>query len=381
MNYDVAAVGLGGMGSAILAQTAARGAKVVGIEQYQAAHDRGSSHGRSRMIRKSYFEDSAYVPLLRRSYELWRELEQSAAASIFQKTGVLSVGEETSAIIAGTRRAAQEHDLPLSVLSRAEAQQRYPTMRLLPEEIALLEEDAGVLDPESAVHAHLKMARGNGATMEFGVVMTRWEATDNGFNIYLGDGRRIAARTLILSIGPWFRETLPALGLPITIQRNVQVWFDSSTDASRTPGFPAFLVDRRGLPAPLYGFPDLGHGMKAAFHGWGAETNAQDLDRSIDETRDVAPLIRAMEAFLPGAAQRLRNASVCMYSLSPDEHFVIDRVPQFPNLIVCGGFSGHGFKFAPVVGEIAAELALDGGTRHEIDFLSLRRFRADNSKD
>ncbi len=379
MRYDVAVVGLGGMGSAILAQAAARGAGVIGIEQYQAAHNLGSSHGRSRMIRKSYFENSDYVPLLRRSYELWRELEQSADAKIFQTTGVLTVGEETSSIIAGTKRASQEHDLPLSVWSRAEVQKRYPTAKILPEEIALFEGDAGVLDPEGAVNAHLKVARAHGATTEFGVVMSRWEPANHGFDVFLSDGGRIATRTLVLALGPWFAETLQSLGVPIVIQRNVQVWFNSANAAYRFPGFPAFLVDRRGLPAPLYGFPDFGHGVKAAFHGFGVETKPQDLDRIIDEARDVAPVIRSLEAWMPGAAGSLRDASVCMYSLSPDEHFVIDRTPQHPNLIVCGGFSGHGFKFAPVVGEIAAELALSGGTRHKIDFLSLRRFRAGNN--
>lgn len=249
-------------------------------------------------------------------------------------------------------------------------------VKILPEEIALFEEDAGVLDPEGAVNAHLKVARGNGAAMEFGVVMSRWEKANHGFDVLLGDGRRIAARTLVLSLGPWFTETLQSLRVPISIQRNVQVWFNSASDAYRFPGFPAFLLDRRGLPAPLYGFPDFGQGVKTAFHGFGVDTKPQDLDRTIDEERDVAPLARAMEEWMPGAAQSLRDASACMYSLSPDEHFVIDRVPQLPNLIVCGGFSGHGFKFAPVVGEIAAELALNGGTRHKIDFLSLRRFWA-----
>lgn len=374
MKFDVAVVGLGGMGSAILAQAAARGASVIGLEQYQAAHALGSSHGRTRMIRKSYFENPAYVPLLRRAYELWRELEKSSGTKLFHATGVLTVGDETSAIITGTRHAAQEHDLPLLVLSREEVQKRYPTVNILPGESALLEEDAGVLNPEGAVNAHLQLARAHGAALELGAVMSRWERASDGFELFLGDGRRIATRALVLAIGPWFAETLRSLGVPIRIQRNVQIWFNSELNAYRFPEFPAFLVDRRGLPAPLYGFPDFGHGVKAAFHGLGDLTTPQEIDRTIDEARDVTPLARALDAWMPGAAQSLREANACMYSLSPDEHFVIDRVPQVPNLVVCGGFSGHGFKFAPVVGEIAAELALEGGTRHAVDFLSLARF-------
>ena len=159
MKYDVAVVGLGGMGSAILAQCAARGARTIGVEQYGAAHDLGSSHGRSRMIRKSYFEDSAYVPLLRRAYDLWGELEQTSGAAIFTATGVLTVGEAASAIVTGTLRAGAEHDLPLLKLSAREVEARYPGVKMLPDEMAVLEEDAGVLDPEGAVNAQLKVAR------------------------------------------------------------------------------------------------------------------------------------------------------------------------------------------------------------------------------
>ena len=144
---------------------------------------------------------------------------------------------------------------------------------------------------------------------------------------------------------------------------------------STTPArFPPFLVDRKGLPAPLYGFPDFGDGIKAAFHGFGDLTDAEHCDRGIDLARDIVPLALLLEAWMPGAAGPLRETKTCMYSLTPDEHFVIDRHPDHQNLILCGGFSGHGFKFAPVVGEIGADLALDGGTRHDIDFLALRRF-------
>ena len=375
MRYDVAVIGLGGMGSAILAQCAARGASVIGVEQYRAAHDLGSSHGKMRMIRKAYFEDAAYVPLVCRAFELWRELERAAGTQILQVTGVLTVGEETSAIITGTRRASVEHDLAIASLSRREMGARYPTVKILADEVALFEADAGVLDPEGAVSAHLKIARAHGAEARFEVTMASWQAADDGFDILLANGQRIAARTLVLSLGPWFKETLEALGVSIRIQRNVQAWFTPRTDAYRASEFPAFLLDRLGLPAPLYGFPDFGDGVKTAFHGSGDFTAAEQLDRNVHAARDLDPLRDATEAWMPGSTQTLRHASVCMYTLTPDEHFVIDRHPAHANLILCGGFSGHGFKFAPVIGEIAADLALNGGTRHDLDFLSLRRFQ------
>jgi sarcosine oxidase len=374
MGHDVAVVGLGGMGSAILAHCAAHGASAVGIEQFEPAHDRGSSHGKTRMIRKAYFEDAAYVPLVLRAYELWRELERAAGDEILRITGVLSVGDESSKIIQGTRRAAGEHDLPVESLSQREVKARYPSLELRQDEVALLEIDGGVLDPERAVRAHLKVGEANGAEMRFGAAMESWHAMDKGFAIRLTDGTQLSANKLVLSLGPWFQETLEALGVRIRVQRNIQAWFSPDSHTYDAPDFPAFLVDRKDLPAPLYGFPDFGDGVKAAFHGFGDLTDAEQIDREVDPARDVEPIARAMEQWMPGAARSLREAKPCMYTLTPDEHFVIDHHPDYANLILCGGFSGHGFKFAPVVGEIAAGLALDGGSRHGIEFLSLRRF-------
>jgi sarcosine oxidase len=326
------------------------------------------------MIRKAYFEDPAYVPLVLRAYELWRELERDTGEELLRISGVLSVGAESSEIIKGTLRAAKEHDLLLERLTREETRTRYPTVDLWPDEVALLEPDAGVLDPERAVLAHLKMAELAGAETWFGATIERWEAIRNGFELHLADGRSVSASRLVLALGPWFQETLQALGIPIRVQRNVQAWFSPATKVYDAPGFPAFLVDRPGLPAPLYGFPDFGDGVKAAFHGFGDLTDANHINRDVSFSRDVEPIAIAMEQWMPGATRTFRMAKPCMYTLTPDANFVVDRHPNHANLILCGGFSGHGLKFAPVIGEIGADLALDGGSRHRIDFLSLRRF-------
>jgi glycine/D-amino acid oxidase-like deaminating enzyme len=197
--------------------------------------------------------------------------------------------------------------------------------------------------------------------------------------LWSDDGAILSAKTLILSLGPWFKKVLEALGVTLHVQRNVQVWFSPATSAYTFKQFPAFLVDRAGLPAPLYGFPDFGDGLKAAFHGHGQLTTADEVDREVNVARDVTPVAEAMEQWMPGAASQFREARPCMYSLTPDSHFVIDRHPAHTNVILCGGFSGHGFKFAPVIGEIAADLALKGDSRHEIDFLSLKRFEVPRS--
>jgi sarcosine oxidase len=376
MTYDVAVAGLGGMGSAVAAHCAARGASVIGLEQFWPAHDRGSSHGKSRMIRKAYFEDAAYVPLVLRSYELWRELEREAGEELLRIVGVLSVGEANSEIITGTRRSAEQHALPIETWSREQVRVRYPDLQLLPDETALFEPDGGVLDPEAAVRAHLKVAAAAGAELRFETAMRSWEANGEGVRIELADGSKVSARKLVLSLGPWFKEMLEALGVSLRIQRNVQAWFTPASNRYAVGRFPAFLLNRAGLPAPLYGFPDFGAGLKVAFHGHGQITTAGEVERDVDMARDVTPVVEAMERWMPGGAAIFREAKPCMYSLTPDSNFVIDHHPAHANVILCGGFSGHGFKFAPVIGEIATDLALDGGSQHRIDFLSVKRFAA-----
>ena len=374
MTFDVAVAGLGGMGSAVAAHCAPRGASVIGFDQFGPAHDRGASHGRSRMIRKAYFEDPAYVPLVLRAYELWRKLEQEAGDELLRITGVLSVGTPGSEIVSGTLRAADRHNIAVKAWSRQEIAKRYPSVQLLPDELAVFEPEGGVLNPERSVRAHLKVAGSAGAELRFQTTMERWENTGKIVEIILADGTRITSRSLVLCLGPWFQQTLASLGIPLRVQRNVQAWFSPATSAYDSALFPAFLLNRAGLPAPLYGFPDFGDGVKAAFHSLGELTAASEMDREIDMARDVEPIARAMEQWMPGSTQTFREAKPCLYSLTPDGHFVIDRYPGHANVILCGGFSGHGFKFAPVVGEIAADLALKGGSQHQIDFLSLSRF-------
>jgi sarcosine oxidase len=249
---------------------------------------------------------------------------------------------------------------------------------VLDEEVGVFEPDGGVLVPERAIRAQLTKAARAGADLRFGLAMESWHATDKGFALRLTDGSSITARILVLALGPWFKSALEALGLTIRVQRNVQAWFTPATGAYHASRFPPFLLDRPGLPAPLYGFPDFGEGVKAAFHSYGDLTDAKHAQREVEMSRDIEPIAKAMEQWMPGAALTLRAAKPCLYTLTPDGHFVIDHHPDHKNLILCGGFSGHGFKFAPAVGEIAADLALDGGSRHNIEFLSHRRFLSGN---
>ncbi len=372
MSYDVAVIGLGGIGSAALAACASRSAAAVGLEQFGPAHELGSSSGRSRMIRQAYFEDPAYVPLLLRAYELWRELERATGEELLTITGLLMVGPADAPIVAGAQRSAREHALPLETLDTRELFRRYPAFRFRPQEIGVFEPAGGVLRPERAIEAQLRLAARAGAHLRFGATVRRWEPAGDGFHIFLDEGERLSARSLILAPGPWLDD---ALGVPLQRQRNIQAWFTPAIAGYGADRVPPFLVERAEFPAPLYGFPDFGDGVKAAFHAHGAITSPAELDREIDPARDVAPIAAALETWLPGAAATFRAARACLYTLTPDGHFVVDRHPAHAGVILCGGFSGHGFKFAPVIGEVAAELALEQGTRHEIGFLSARRFR------
>lgn len=372
--YDVAVAGLGGMGSAALANCAARGVRAIGIEQFDPVHVLGSSAGKSRIIRQAYYEDPAYVPLLFHAYDLWRELERRTGEELMRLTGLLMVGHEHTDVIAGSARAAREYDVPVEHLGANQIRVRYPQLQVRDDEVAVYEPNGGAVFPESAIRAQLGVARDGGAEMRLHTAIRGWDADAHGLTLDLSDGSRIRTRSLVLTLGAWFARVLHELGVSLDVQRNVQVWFDPATDVYDADRFPVFLLERESLPAPLYGFPNFGEGVKAAFHGYGELTAPDDLLRDIERGRDVDPVARALEKWMPGAAARFREGKACMYSLTPDRHFVVDVHPHEPRIVICGGFSGHGFKFAPVIGEIAAQLALDGETAHDIAFLSLRRF-------
>ncbi len=377
--YDVVVAGLGGMGSAVLAHCALRGVRVLGVEQFKRGHELGASAGKTRIIRQAYYEDPAYVPLLLRAYELWTDLERQTGETVMRITGLLMAGLPESEVIAGSTKAARKWDLPVEHLSSSDVRNRFSTLQIRDDEAAIYERAGGVIFPEAAVGAHLKLAERHGAETRFNTRIESWHSNHNRVAIRLSNGAEIHAGSLVLSLGPWSDREFHALGVPFEVQRNVQVWFEPLTHVYDAGTFPVFFLDREDLPAPVYGFPDFGNGVKAAFHGLGVATRANTLDRSIDEARDVEPLAAVLDHWMPGAAGRFVEAKACMYSLTPDRHFVVDLHPHHPNVVVLGGFSGHGFKFASVIGEIGADLAMSRITRHDVRFLSSRRFHSPSS--
>ncbi len=374
MAYDVVVLGLGGMGSAAAAHLAARGQRVLGLERFGAAHAMGSSHGGSRIIRQSYFEDPAYVPLLLRAYELWDQLESDSGADLMTRTGGLYFGPPDSVTVAGSLRSSREWDLPHDVLDANEIRRRFPTFSPADDEVGLYEEAAGFVRPEATVAAHLTLAARRGADLHFDEPALEWSATaDGGVRVTTAAGTYTAGR-LVICPGAWAPELLAELGIPLEVERQVMHWFQP------VGGVGPFAPDRHpvwiyGGDRQLYGFPAIDGpdgGAKVAFFRQGVVTTPETLDREVhpDEVEFIAADLRMFLPTLPG---RSLQAVACMYTTTPDEHFVIARHPDHEQVTVACGFSGHGFKFVPVVGEILADLAIDGTTRHPIGLFDPRR--------
>lgn len=371
--FDVIILGLGGMGSAAAAHLAARGKRVLGLEQFGPVHDRGSSHGQTRIIRKAYWEDPSYVPLLLRAYELWSELERRSGKQLYLRTGGLMVGDPSSALITGSRRSALEHDLAHEMLDAQAIRSRFPAMRPLPHEIALFEEPAGILFPEACVQAHLDWAAASGATLRFETRVKSWETSAEGVTVTTTAGEKFSATHLVVCAGAWLAQAASELNLPLRVERNIAHWFAPTANAEwfSPERFPIYILERDPV-SPLYGFPDLGHGVKAAFHHSHRYVSPDEIDRDV-APQDVQNVRDALETWLPDANGRHLVSSVCMYTLTPDEHFLIGFHPQHPNVVIAGGFSGHGFKFCSVVGEALADLVIAGSTTHPLRLFDLAR--------
>lgn len=370
--WDVIVVGLGAMGSAAVAMLARRGARVLGLEAFEPLHTRGSSHGRSRIIREAYFESPEYVPLVRRAYELWREFEEISGRQLLRITGGLNVGRPESTFVTGALESAQRHGIPHEVLDAGAAARRFPALRLPEDFVAVYEPNAGVLDPEACIEAFQSVARGAGAVLRFNEPARRWAIEGDGVVVYTDDGIERADR-LVLAPGPWAPELLGGLGVPLQVLRVVNVHFAPVDAAHFTADrLPVYLLD---VPeGDYYGFPALpGQGIKFGRHDGGEPCTPETIRREV-LPEEVAELQTVLNRYLPGAAGRVLWTLTCMYTMTPDAHFVIDLHPEWSQVVISCGFSGHGFKFASVVGEILADLALEGSTRHPIGFLSLRRF-------
>jgi sarcosine oxidase len=370
--YDAVVVGLGAMGSAALYHLAQRGVRVLGVERHAPAHNFGSSHGLTRIIRLGYFEHPSYVPLLRRAYELWRELESRAGRPLLHVTGILELGPPDGTVVAGTLEAVRLHDLPHEVLEAPALMRRFPAFRIPDHHVGVLQPDGGFLKAEPVIEAHIALAQTAGAELRCHTVVERIEPAASGVRIVTSRGV-VDTGTAIVTAGAWTTSLLPGLPVPLRVTRQVVAWFEPREPALFAPGrFPVFLLEsRHGIH---YGFPLQAAGLKIAKHFHADQTVDPDgYDRAI--TADDEALIRACLAeHMPAADGPVRAATTCLYTMTPDGDFVIDRLPGCPNVIVASPCSGHGFKFAGVIGEALADLAITGATRHDLSRFELARF-------
>lgn len=372
-HYDAIVVGLGGMGSAALYELARRGKRALGIEQFDIAHDKGSSHGVTRIIRLAYHEHPSYVPLMRRSYELWRDLEAAANEQILHITGSIDAGPPGSSNFAGSLLSCEEHDLPHEVLTSAELTRRFPGYRLPSETMSVFQGEGGFLLPERCISLFAERAQEAGAAVHTTERTIEWQPIDNGIRVTTDRGE-YEAETLVISAGAWASKLLPGLGAAAIPERQVLAWIETQRPELFTPQvFPVFnaIVDE----GKFYGFPEFGiPGFKIGkYHHLEENVDPDTIDRE-PNSQDEAALRDFTEKYFPDAAGATSSMKVCMFTNSPDEHFIIDRLPDSPQVVVAAGFSGHGFKFSSVVGEILADLAIDGSTSHDIDMFRLARF-------
>ncbi|MBW3578180.1 MAG: N-methyl-L-tryptophan oxidase [Actinobacteria bacterium] len=353
------------MGSAATYHLARRGQKVLGLDRFGQPHVHGSSHGRSRIIRRAYFEGPSYVPIVVRAYELWRELERRSGSPLVTITGGLLIGRADSDRVEAARMSAETHGVDHQVLDAEDATRRFPQLRIVPDELALYEAQAGVLVPELCVAAHLQLADRNGAVLRTGEPVSGWRPHPEGLVVTTASGS-YHARNVVLTAGPWIPQ-LTGGRLPMTVERQYVAWLRPRGDRHLFSGgrLPVFIIDREDDVA-LYGLPDLhGDGVKVAFHHGGETGDPDALSREVhdDELQRLAGAARDRVPALGDVA----DAQVCLYTNTHDRHFAIGPHPDVDGLIVAGGFSGHGFKFASAVGEILADLVVDGETGFDLD--------------
>ena len=371
--YDVIVVGVGGMGSATVYELASRGLRVLGLERFDIPNDFGSSHGVSRIIRLAYFEHPSYVPLLRRSYERWRELEAASGEQLLHVAGSLDTGPEHGEVVKGSLRSCLEHDLPHEPLTSAEVARRFPGCRLPEQWMGVYQPNGGFLLSERCIVNHTLGALERGADVRAREAVVEWHCNGGGVRVETARGS-YEAGSLVFSAGAWTGPLLPSLTHLLTPERQVMGWFQPLRPELYAPdALPVVIGEFE--EGPYYAFPVFGvPGFKIGkFHHLNEATTADELDRDCRE-EDEAVLRQAVARYFPGANGPTMALKACMFTNSPDEHFIIDALPGSPNVYVAAGFSGHGFKFCSVVGEIMADLATRGETAHDISLLRLDRF-------
>jgi len=370
--YDAIVLGLGGMGSATLFHLARRGLRVLGLERFDLVHEYGSSHGLTRIIRLAYWEHPTYVALLRRSYELWRELEGLAGEQLLHITGSVDAGPESGAIFQGALRSSELHGLPHEVLDGDELHHRFPGYRLPKAIHCLYQPEGGFLLPERCNVAHVEQALALGAEVHCREPVLEWGAASGRVWVRTPRGRYEAGR-LAICAGPWAAKLVPELAKLAVPERQVLAWLQPSRpDYFRLGAFPVFNLEVE--EGRYYGFPSfLIPGFKFGKYHHRGEQVDPDASRREPDAEDEELLRTFARRYFPEGAGPTLMLKSCLFTNSPDRHFILDRHPTCPEVVLAAGFSGHGYKFCSVIGEVTADLVQDR-QGHDIGFFGLGRF-------
>lgn len=369
-SFHTIVAGLGAMGSAALFHLAARSVKAAGFDRFAPPHAMGSSHGETRMIREAYYEDPRYVPLVRRAYELWHDLSTRAGETMIHETGGVYAGPPDGELVPGMLRAAREHDVAVEELTHAQGTRHFPWLRFDSGWQIVRELRAGFIYPERCIAAHLDIAARAGAEIHVNEAVLSWEAKSDGVIVRTTTGE-YACERLVLATGAWMVDTLLDIDITTIVERQPLFWFEPRATASRPSTVWALEFEHGKL---LYGFPATETGVKVAIHYGGVQrTTPEQIDRTLRDA-DVQLLRRHADHYLPDLLGALTRADVCMYTNTPDLHFIFDSHLRHDNVLVVSACSGHGFKFSSAIGEAAAQWCVDGMTRADMSLFSLRRF-------
>jgi sarcosine oxidase len=378
MPSEIIVLGLGAMGSAAAAWLAEKGLRVLAFDAFTPPHSHGSSHGLSRIYRQAYWEDPRYVHLLLRARELWSRLERESGVPLLHITGALMIGPPGGQLVPRSAESARQFHLPHDLLSSSDLRRRWPAFHVADDTVALLEHQAGYLAPELCIEQQLRHAVRHGADLHFNEPVLDFTTDASGVTVRTARGSFTAAH-LVVTAGPWAPQLLAEAQLPLRVTRQVLFWFQptDSIDAFREDRFPIYLWETQPGDPMLYGFPLTGPdaaGVKVALHGSDEAGTPDTIDRSV-RPDDEQRIRHRLATTIPDLSGRLVRAETCLYTMTPDENFVIGPHPENPAITLALGFSGHGFKFAPVIGELVGQLATEGKTEQDIAMFSPTRFK------
>jgi sarcosine oxidase len=378
--YDAIVIGVGSMGSSTCYYLARQGYKVLGLEQFSIPNEMASHSGQSRLIRKAYFEHSDYVPLLKRAYENWEHIQQQTGEKIFYETGLLYCGSPHHPIIKGVKASAAQHKIQLQVFNAANAKAIYPQFNFVKNDEVILEKNAGFLLPAKAISIYVDEAQKYGADIRAHQEVISWEKEKNSIKVKTASGD-FETRKLILTAGAWTSKLIPQLQNELSVTRQTLFWAQSINAKDFGPAvFPCWMIAPVRSKGVYYGFPYLETtifgeptGLKFAYHHPGEKTDPDKVNKIITEN-EMDEILRSISKYLP--IEAITATKTCLYTNTRDENFIIDHLPGYDkDVTIACGFSGHGFKFVSVVGEILAELAMNGKTTFPINFLNLNRFK------